>query len=67
MIRNLSYATLRPKLLEPPDAFNADKSENRRSIHKLEELEPALILPGHGGAVRDMDEFRRFDDRLTRA
>jgi hydroxyacylglutathione hydrolase len=64
VIRNLSYATLRPKLLEPPDAFNTDTSENRRSIRKLAALEPSLILPGHGGAVRDMDEFRRFVDRL---
>lgn len=66
VIRNLSYATLRPKLAEPLDVFNDDSAENRRSIRKLAELEPSLILPGHGGAVRDMDEFRRFVDRLPR-
>jgi hydroxyacylglutathione hydrolase len=64
VIRNLSYATLRPKLQEPPEAFNWDTAENRRSIRKLAELEPSLILPGHGGAVRDMDEFRRFAESL---
>jgi hypothetical protein len=32
----------------------------------LAELKPSPILPGHGGAVRDMDEFRRFVDRLPR-
>jgi hydroxyacylglutathione hydrolase len=64
VIRNLSYATLRAKLSEPPEAFNWDTAENRRSIRKLAELEPSVILPGHGGAVRDMDEFRRFVDRI---
>jgi hydroxyacylglutathione hydrolase len=64
VIRNLSYATLRPKLQEPPEQFNWDTAENRRSIRKLAELEPTLILPGHGGAVRDMDAFQRFVERL---
>jgi hydroxyacylglutathione hydrolase len=64
VIRNLNYATLRPKLAEPPSFFNEDSAENRRSIRKLAELEPSLILPGHGGAVRDMDEFRRFAEAL---
>ena len=32
VIRNLSYATLRPKLCEPPEVFNTDTAENRRSI-----------------------------------
>jgi hydroxyacylglutathione hydrolase len=66
VIRNLSYATLRPKLLEPPERFNTDTAQNRRSIRKLAELEPSVILPGHGDAVRDMDEFRWFVDRLPR-
>jgi glyoxylase-like metal-dependent hydrolase (beta-lactamase superfamily II) len=64
VIRNLSYATLRPKLQEPPEQFNWDTTENRRSIRKLAALEPSLILPGHGGAVRDMDQFKRFVDAL---
>jgi glyoxylase-like metal-dependent hydrolase (beta-lactamase superfamily II) len=66
VIRNLSYATLRPKLQEPPEQFNWDTAENRRSIRKLAALEPSLILPGHGGAVRDMDEFQDFVDLLPR-
>jgi hydroxyacylglutathione hydrolase len=64
VIRNLSYATLRSRLAEPPEFFNEDSAENRRSIRKLAALEPSLILPGHGGAVRDMDAFQRFVDRL---
>jgi hydroxyacylglutathione hydrolase len=64
VIRNVSYATMRRRLLEPPDGFNFDTAQNRASIRKLAALEPALILPGHGGAVRDMDAFKRFADRL---
>ena len=34
--------------------------ENRRSIRKLADLDPSLILPGHGPPVTDMAEFERF-------
>jgi hydroxyacylglutathione hydrolase len=60
VIRNLSYATYRPMLAEPPEIFTYDPSENRRSIHKLADLEPSLILPGHGPAVTDIAAFERF-------
>jgi hydroxyacylglutathione hydrolase len=60
VIRNLSYATGLPGIREPPDVFTYDPAENRRSIRKLAALEPTLILPGHGGAVTDIDAFTRF-------
>ncbi len=60
VIRNLSYATGLPGIKQPPDVFTYDPAENRRSIRKLAALEPALILPGHGGAVTDMAAFTRF-------
>jgi hydroxyacylglutathione hydrolase len=60
VIRNLSYATGLPGIKEPPDIFTYDPAENRRSIRKLAELNPALILPGHGPAVTDMAAFERF-------
>ena len=60
VVRNLSYLTYMPKLLQPPDEMTYDPVENRRSIHKLAALEPSLILPGHGPAITDMDEFGRF-------
>lgn len=66
VIRNLSYATMSSKILEPPDAFNDDTEQNRESIRKLAELDPSLILPGHGGAVRDMGAFKRFVSSLRR-
>jgi hydroxyacylglutathione hydrolase len=60
VIRNMSYATGRPMLAEPPAIFTYDPAENRRSIGKLASLNPTLILPGHGPAVTDMDKFGRF-------
>ena len=42
-----------------PTIFTSDPAENRRSIRKLAELDPALILPGHGPAVTDIDGFER--------
>jgi hydroxyacylglutathione hydrolase len=64
VIRNLSYATLRPRILAPPDAFNVDSAQNRASIRKLAELRPELILPGHGDAVTDVGAFGRFVEQL---
>jgi glyoxylase-like metal-dependent hydrolase (beta-lactamase superfamily II) len=60
VIRNMSYATGRPMIAEPPEIFTYDPAENRRSIRKLADLEPSLILPGHGPAVTDIDSFKRF-------
>jgi glyoxylase-like metal-dependent hydrolase (beta-lactamase superfamily II) len=64
VVRNLSYATMRSVIKEPPDAFNDDTAENRRSIRILAELNPTVILPGHGAAVTDIAKFERFVDRL---
>jgi hydroxyacylglutathione hydrolase len=64
VIRNMSYATGLPGIKEPPAIFTYDPAENRRSIRKLAELEPSLILPGHGPAVDDTAAFGRFVARL---
>jgi hydroxyacylglutathione hydrolase len=60
VVRNMSYLTLMPGVRQPPDEMTYDPAENRRSIRKLAALEPTLILPGHGPAITDMDEFTRF-------
>lgn len=60
VIRNMSYATGLPGIKEPPGIFTYDPAENRRSIRRLAELNPSLILPGHGPAVTDMGAFERF-------
>jgi hydroxyacylglutathione hydrolase len=64
VIRNMSYATTIAGLREPPAFFSYDPEENRRSIRRLAELEPRLILPGHGPEVTDMAAFERFVDGL---
>jgi len=64
VIRNLSYATGLPGIKEPPEIFTYDPAENRRSIRKLADLEPSLILPGHGPAVTDIAAFERFIAQL---
>jgi glyoxylase-like metal-dependent hydrolase (beta-lactamase superfamily II) len=64
VIRNMSYATALPGIREPPEIFSYDPAENRRSIRKLAELEPALILPGHGPEVTDIGAFERFAEGL---
>jgi glyoxylase-like metal-dependent hydrolase (beta-lactamase superfamily II) len=55
---------MRSVIREPPEVFNDDTAENRRSIRKLAELRPSLILPGHGDAVTDMTKLDRFVDSL---
>jgi hydroxyacylglutathione hydrolase len=60
VLRNLSYATYLAGIKEPPEIFTYDPAENRRSIRKLADLNPSLILPGHGPAVTDMAAFERF-------
>jgi glyoxylase-like metal-dependent hydrolase (beta-lactamase superfamily II) len=65
VLRNISYLTLRARLAEPPEELTPDPVENRRSIRKLAELEPAMILPGHGPAVTDMVRFERFVSALA--
>jgi hydroxyacylglutathione hydrolase len=60
VIRNITYVSLRTRLAEPPDDLTPDPAENRRSIRKLSNLNPSLILPGHGPAVSDIGAFERF-------
>jgi len=64
VIRNITYVTLRTKLAEPPDELTPDPVENRRSIRKLADLSPSLILPGHGPPVTDLGAFERFVSSL---
>jgi glyoxylase-like metal-dependent hydrolase (beta-lactamase superfamily II) len=64
VIRNITYVSLRTRLAEPPKDLTPDPAENRRSIRKLAELNPSLILPGHGPAVTDIGAFERFASSL---
>jgi glyoxylase-like metal-dependent hydrolase (beta-lactamase superfamily II) len=44
----------------PLDVFTPDRDENRRSAKRLGELEPRLVLLGHGPPVRDPAAFAAF-------
>jgi glyoxylase-like metal-dependent hydrolase (beta-lactamase superfamily II) len=45
--------TMKRGVREPLDTFTPDVAGNRRSIKRVAELEPALLLVGHGPPVRD--------------
>lgn len=57
---NLNLPSLRPGLREPYESFTPDPARNRDSARKLAELNPSLILFGHGPPLRDGDRFTRF-------
>jgi len=44
----------------PPDFFTPDPEENRRSARRLGQLEPKLVLFGHGPPHRDTKQFVDF-------
>jgi hydroxyacylglutathione hydrolase len=60
VIRSITFLSTRTKLDQPPESLSPDPAENRRSIHRLADLNPSLILPGHGPAVTDIAAFERF-------
>jgi hydroxyacylglutathione hydrolase len=60
VIRNITFVSMRTRLAEPPADLTPDPVENRRSIRRLADLNPSLILPGHGPAVSDIAAFHRF-------
>ena len=68
VIRNMSYATGLPGIKEPPAIFTYDPAENRRSIRRLADLNPALILPGTArrSAIGAPSSVRRQPPRLDR-
>ena len=57
---NMNLLTLRPGLHEPPSFFCVDSQQNRQSIRKLAELNPRLVLFGHGPPLTDMNVLQRF-------
>jgi glyoxylase-like metal-dependent hydrolase (beta-lactamase superfamily II) len=60
----MSSATGLPVVKEPPEIFTYDPAENRRSIRRLADLEPSLILPGHGPEITDIGAFEQFVSQL---
>ena len=50
--------TMKRGIREPLEVFTPDVAENRRSIKRQAELEPALLLVGHGPPLRDPGKLR---------
>jgi glyoxylase-like metal-dependent hydrolase (beta-lactamase superfamily II) len=63
---NLNFYTTRDGLHEPPGLFTVDMARNRQSARRLAELEPQLVLFGHGQPLRDPGTLKAFTDSLPR-
>lgn len=64
VILNLNFYTALPGLHEPPRLFNWDPARNRDCARRLAELEPQLVLFGHGKPLRDPAKLRAFAQSL---
>ena len=60
VLNNMDTMTLLPGLREPKSFFTPDPATNRKSIRRLAELEPKLVLFGHGAPLRDTRKFVDF-------
>jgi glyoxylase-like metal-dependent hydrolase (beta-lactamase superfamily II) len=60
LFNTMAMWTRRKRLSEPPPHVSVDPEENRRSILKLLELRPSLMLPGHGPPLTDSKSLEKF-------
>ena len=69
LFSTMDSRTRRTRIAEPPAFLSVDAEENRRSIRRLLDLKPSVVLPGHGPALRDLDHALELVARigLTRA
>jgi len=63
---NLNFYTTLPGLNEPPGLFTFDLARNRQCARRLAELEPQLVLFGHGKPLRDVAKLQAFTESLPR-
>src|SRR3954447_11083013 len=64
VVNTMHPFTMKRGLREPFDFFTPDVAENRRSIRRIAELQPALLLVGHGPPVRGPRELHDLAARL---
>jgi glyoxylase-like metal-dependent hydrolase (beta-lactamase superfamily II) len=64
VLNNMDVITGLPGLRDPKPHFTSDPVENRRSARKLAQLEPKLVLFGHGAPLRDTRKFVDFVNAL---
>jgi glyoxylase-like metal-dependent hydrolase (beta-lactamase superfamily II) len=60
VLTNMDQLTTIRGLHEPKPYLTPDPAENRRSAKRLGELEPSLVLFGHGPPLRDTKKFVDF-------
>jgi len=60
VVANMDTYTGLPGLQLPKDRLTPDPARNRASAKKLGELEPDLVLFGHGKPLRDRRKFAEF-------
>jgi hydroxyacylglutathione hydrolase len=67
VLNNMDIITAIPGLRLPKNFVTPDPDTNRRSAKKLAELEPKLVLFGHGAPLRDTRKFVDFLNGLPDA
>ena len=60
VLNNLDIYTGIPGLKQPKKPLTPDPARNRESIRRLGELEPSLVLFGHGAPLRNTAKFTAF-------
>jgi hydroxyacylglutathione hydrolase len=64
VLNNMDVVTGRPGLNDPKPYFTHDPVQNRASARRLAQLEPKLVLFGHGAPLRDTRKFVDFVSAL---
>src|SRR5215208_2045033 len=64
VLTNIDQLTGLPGLHEPKPYLTPDPEQNRRSAKRFAELEPRLVLFGHGAPLRDTRKVVDFVNRL---
>jgi glyoxylase-like metal-dependent hydrolase (beta-lactamase superfamily II) len=64
VLANIDQLTGFPGLNEPKPYLTPDPAQNRQSARRLAELEPKVVLFGHGKPLRDTRKFVDFVDGL---
>ena len=60
VLNNMNLVTTMVGLREPPKMFTPDPERNRVSIRRIAELDPELVVFGHGPPLRDPAKLRKI-------
>ena len=64
VVTNMDAITLIPGLQLPKDFLTPDPERNRESAKALGDLEPEVVVFGHGKPLRDRHKFAEFCRKL---